>query len=86
MRNQHLIFTGIPASGKSTLARALSEALALEMWDKDEILEDLFNQKGVGDAHWRTILSRTADEILRERARQPRVQSLFRGGVIPHRP
>lgn len=40
------------------------------MWDKDEILEDLFNKKGIGDVHWRTILSRTADEILRERARQ----------------
>ena len=70
MRNQHLIVTGIPASGKSTLARALSETLGLELWDKDEILEDLFNRKGIGDVHWRTILSRTADEILRERARQ----------------
>lgn len=38
------------------------------MLDKDEILEELFNEKGVGDLSWRTILSRTADEILRERA------------------
>lgn len=38
------------------------------MLDKDEILEDLFNEKGIGDVHWRTILSRTADEILRVRA------------------
>ena len=66
----HLIVTGIPASGKSTLARALSEALGLKMWDKDEILEELFNEKGVGDTRWRTLLSRTADEILQERARQ----------------
>ena len=65
-----LILTGIPASGKSTLARALSEALGLEMFDKDEILEDLFNEKGVGDLHWRTFLSRAADEILQERARE----------------
>jgi adenylate kinase family enzyme len=70
MRNQHLIVSGIPASGKSTIARALSKALGLEMWDKDEILEDLFNKKGVGDAQWRTALSRTADEILRERTHQ----------------
>lgn len=70
MRNQHLIVSGIPASGKSTIARALSKALGLEMLDKDEILEDLFDKKGIGDAPWRTALSRTADEILRERASQ----------------
>lgn len=68
MRHHHLILTGIPASGKSTVARALSEALGLDMLDKDEILEDLFNEKGIGDAHWRTTLSRAADEILRQRA------------------
>jgi adenylate kinase family enzyme len=68
MRNQHLIVSGIPASGKSTLARSLSDELGLEMLDKDEILEDLFDEKGIGDVHWRTTLSRTADEILRERA------------------
>ncbi|HEY5884555.1 MAG TPA: AAA family ATPase [Pyrinomonadaceae bacterium] len=66
----NVIVSGIPASGKSTIARALSDALGLEMWDKDEILEDLFNKKGVGDAQWRTTLSRTADEILQERASQ----------------
>ena len=68
MRHQYLILTGIPASGKSTIARALSEELGLEIFDKDEILEDLFNEKGVGDVHWRTTLSRTAEEILQERA------------------
>lgn len=64
---RHLILTGIPASGKSTVGRALAEALQLQMFDKDEILEELFNTKGVGDAQWRTTLSRNADEILRER-------------------
>ena len=68
MRHQYLIVTGIPASGKSTVARGLSKELGLEMLDKDEILENLFNEKGIGDVHWRTALSRTADEILRERA------------------
>lgn len=63
-----VIVTGIPASGKSTLGRALSEKLGLEMWDKDDILEELFNTKGIGDVHWRTLLSREADEILQERA------------------
>jgi predicted kinase len=70
MRHQHLIVTGLPASGKSTIGRALADALGLEMFDKDEILEELFNERGVGDANWRNILSRAADEILRERACQ----------------
>jgi adenylate kinase family enzyme len=68
MRHQHLIVSGIPASGKSTIARALSDELGLQMFDKDEILEDLFDKTGIGDGRWRTILSRTADEILRDRA------------------
>ncbi|HET6974900.1 MAG TPA: AAA family ATPase [Pyrinomonadaceae bacterium] len=68
MRHRHLIVTGIPASGKSTVGRALSDELALEFFDKDEILEDLFNEKGVGDVQWRATLSRTADELLRKRA------------------
>jgi adenylylsulfate kinase-like enzyme len=70
MQNKHLIFSGIPASGKSTVARSLSKALAVEMLDKDEILEALFEEKGIGDAEWRSSLSRAADEILRERALQ----------------
>lgn len=68
MRNQHLIVTGIPASGKSTVGRALAEALGFEILDKDDILEDLFNERGIGDLGWRTMLSRAADEILRERS------------------
>ena len=65
---QHIIVSGIPASGKSTVGRAIAEALSVEMFDKDEILEDLFSKKGVGDVQWRAALSRAADEILREQA------------------
>lgn len=68
MRRRHIIVTGIPASGKSTIGLAIAAALGLEMLDKDEILEALFNSRGVGDVQWRTSLSRAADEILRERA------------------
>ena len=46
----HLLVTGIPASGKSTIARALAEKLGLEIWDKDDILEDLFNKR-VSEIH-----------------------------------
>ena len=65
---RYIITTGIPASGKTTIGLAIANALGLEMLDKDEILEALFDAKGVGDVAWRTHLSRAADEILREKA------------------
>ena len=68
MRPLHIVMTGIPASGKSTIGSAIAEALSMEMLDKDEILEDLFRERGVGDLEWRATLSRAADEILRDRA------------------
>jgi len=65
---RHIIVTGIPASGKSTIGHAVAAALGLAMLDKDEILEAMFNSQGVGNAEWRTRLSRAADEALQERA------------------
>lgn len=62
---RYVIVTGLPASGKSTLGHAVAAALGLPMLDKDEILEALFDSLGVGDAEWRTRLSRAADEVLR---------------------
>jgi hypothetical protein len=38
------------------------------MLDKDDILEALFESRGVGDAEWRRRLSRIADQELIERA------------------
>lgn len=65
---RYIIVTGIPASGKSTLGRAVAAALGLELLDKDEILEALFNSRGVGNANWRRELSRAADEELKQEA------------------
>ena len=65
---RYIIVTGLPASGKSTIGRAVAEALGLPMLDKDEILEGLFASEGIGDAQWRIRLSRAADEALKERA------------------
>jgi glucokinase len=64
----YIIVTGIPASGKSTLGRAVAAALGIPMLDKDDMLEALFESRGVGDAAWRRDLSRVADETLRDRA------------------
>jgi glucokinase len=59
-----VIVSGLPASGKSSLGRALAEALALPVIDKDEILERLAGQEGSGDAEWRRALSRKGDTVL----------------------
>ncbi len=64
----HIIVSGIPASGKTTIGRAVAGALGLPMLDKDEILETMFKTEGVGNAEWRERLSRAADEVLREKA------------------
>jgi AAA domain-containing protein len=63
-----IIVTGLPASGKSTVGKAVAEALALPFLDKDEILEALFESLGVGDTPWRARLSRAADQVLRRLA------------------
>jgi len=68
----NVIVTGIPASGKSTIGRAVAAALGLPMLDKDEILEAMFNSQGVGDFEWRRRLSRAADDILQAMAREGR--------------
>jgi len=60
----YLVLSGLPASGKSTLARMLSPALQLPVIDKDDILEGLFLARGVGDGAWRSALSREADGLM----------------------
>jgi glucokinase len=65
---RYVIVSGLPGSGKSTLARRLAPALGLPLFDKDDILEALFDSLGIGDADWRKRLSRSADEILRRLA------------------
>jgi hypothetical protein len=63
-----IIISGLPGSGKTTLARNLAPALSLPVIDKDQILERLFESKGVGDATWRRALSRESDLILEREA------------------
>ncbi len=66
--NRYIVVSGLPASGKSTVARAIAEALRLPLLDKDEILEGFFDSLGVGDPEWRNQLSRAADDELRRQA------------------
>ncbi len=67
MRKPFVVVSGLPGSGKTTLARRLAPALNLPLIDKDDILERLFESKGVGDA-WRRALSRESDAILQREA------------------
>jgi chloramphenicol 3-O-phosphotransferase len=68
VRRRFVVVSGLPGSGKTTLARQLAPALNLPLIDKDEILDRLFDSKGVGDATWRRTLSRESDMILQQEA------------------
>jgi len=70
-----LVMSGLPGSGKTTLGRSLARSLDLPLLDKDDILEGLFDSLGIGDAEWRSRLSRSADEVLRRLA-------LHSGGAV----
>jgi len=65
-----IVFSGLPGTGKSTVARQLAPRLGLPLLDKDDFLDTLFAERGVGDAEWRTSLSREADERFATAAKQ----------------
>jgi shikimate kinase len=56
--------SGLPASGKTTIARRLAQALGLPLYDKDVILEALFDTLGCVDPAARQRLSRASDRVL----------------------
>lgn len=64
-----VVISGLPASGKTTLARQLAPHLNLPVIDKDDILEGLFAQHPRVDADRRRDLSRESDRVLEEQAR-----------------
>lgn len=68
MKAPFIVMSGLPASGKSTLGQVIARAARIPMLDKDDILEALFESRGIGDADWRRRLSRIADQELIERA------------------
>jgi predicted kinase len=63
-----IVVTGLPGSGKSSLARRLAGALRLPLLDKDDFLERLFDERGIGDRRWRRTLSRESDRLFQEAA------------------
>jgi gluconate kinase len=63
-----ILISGLPASGKTTLARQLAPLLNLPLIDKDDILEHLFESKGIESARGHRMLSRESDAILEAEA------------------
>jgi hypothetical protein len=57
-----IVFSGLPGSGKSTVARELAPQVQLPLFDKDDFLEVLFDERGKGDVTPRSLLSREADQ------------------------
>ncbi|MGB3278862.1 MAG: AAA family ATPase [Pseudorhodobacter sp.] len=63
-----IIVTGLPASGKTTQARALATALGWPMLDKDDCLERLYDTVAVTSMDIRRQLSRKADVAFKREA------------------
>lgn len=66
--HKFIVVSGLPASGKTTLATALALKLDFPFLDKDSFLEALFAAEGTGNSEWRRELSKRADMRLREAA------------------
>jgi len=47
-----VVVSGMPASGKTRLARELAARVGLPLVEKDQIKESLFDSLGVGDVAW----------------------------------
>jgi predicted kinase len=58
------IILGVPASGKTTLARRLAADLSLACLCKDDIKEALFDALGTGDGGWSGDLSSASFAVL----------------------
>jgi adenylate kinase family enzyme len=67
---QTIIVSGLPASGKSTLAQALGAVLGLLVIDKDDFLERHLVDRASFSAGYREESSRRADQEFEDAARQ----------------
>ncbi len=56
-----IVVSGLPASGKSKIARALAARLSFDLFDKDDFLESLFDKNLVATLEDRRRLSRMSD-------------------------
>jgi predicted kinase len=79
-----VVVTGIPASGKTTLATALSAQLGWPLISKDVVKEALFEALGTGEFQWSQRLGRAGHVVMYSLAATiPRVilEAHFQRGV-----
>lgn len=61
IKEQCIVVSGLPGSGKSTIGRQIANELNFDFLDKDHYLEKAFRERGTGDSGWRQELSRKSD-------------------------
>jgi len=61
---QLIIINGMPATGKTTIAKSLSDQLAVPVIAKDTIKEFLFDTLGIKDREWSRILGAASSDVL----------------------
>ncbi len=71
-----ILVAGMPATGKTTLAKKISQSLQLPILEKDEIKEAMFDTLGYADLAAKRQLDRAAAAILLRCA-----QGLLKGGT-----
>jgi len=69
MQPLFVIVSGLPASGKTTVAKRLAPRLQISLIDKDDILEGLFEGVPTITPAMRNELSRKSDTIMQDVAR-----------------
>ena len=65
-----IVVTGLPASGKTSVARAVASELGFAFFDKDDFLEDLYDKHPVKTWEDRKRLSRKSDNLFQEAVQQ----------------
>ena len=71
-----IVVTGLPGSGKTTIGRKVAHELKIPLLDKDDYLETLYEERGVGDTAWRQALSRESDQLFQQASVAERAAAL----------
>lgn len=58
-----VVVTGMPAAGKTTLAKSLRRELCLPLIAREEIKERLYDTLGTGDIEWSNRLGSAASQL-----------------------
>lgn len=71
-----IVVTGLPGSGKTTIGKKVAQGLTISFLDKDDYLEVLYEERGIGDSQWRQALSRESDQLFQQAATQQKTAVL----------